>query len=105
MGDLFLTIYVCMYVHAYVRGTCTCTYVPNMSSSGMLIGMLRVSCRPIEFYLLRGLDGVRTTTLRNRSVDEHTLFQGLQSWSSYIWSQTVDICLYRISTIVSRARG
>ena len=40
-----------------------------MSRSGMLIGMFRVSCRPIEFYLLRGLDGARTTTLRNRSVD------------------------------------
>ena len=78
-----------------------------MSRSGMLIGMLRVSCRPIEFYLLRGLDGARTTTLRNRSVDERVVLQGLQSWSSYIWSQTVsaaDICLYRNSTIVSRSQ-
>ena len=54
----------------------------------MLIGMLWVSCRPIEFYLLRGLDGARTTTLRNRSVDERAVLQGLQSWNSYIWSQT-----------------
>ena len=102
MGDLFLTIYVCSYVRTwYVR-----TY-RNMSRSGMLIGMLRVSCRPIEFYLLRGLDGVRTTTFRNRSVDERAVLQGLQSWSSYIWSQTVsavDICLYRDSTIVSRTQ-
>ena len=82
MGDLFLTRYVCTYMRTYV-----CTYW-NMSHSGMLIGMLRVSCRPIEFYLLQGLDGVRTTTLRNRSVDEHAVLQGLQSWSSYIWSQT-----------------
>ena len=91
MGDLFLTIYVCTYVRTYVRGT----YVRNMSRSGMLIGMLWVSCRPVEFYLLRGLDVARTTTLRNRSVDERTVLQGLQSWSSYIRSQTVsavDIC-------------
>ena len=95
MGDLFLTIYVC----TYVRGTYVRTY-RNMSRSGMLIGMLWVSCRPIEFYLLRGLDGATTTTLRNRSVDERAVHQGLQSWSSYIWSQTatyvwsqtVDIC-------------
>ena len=96
MGDLFLTIYVCTYVRTW--------YVRKMSRSGMLIGMLRVSCRPIEFYLLRGLDGARTTTLINRSVDERAVLQGLQSWSSYIWSQTVsavDICLYRNSTIVS----
>ena len=78
MGDLLLTIYVC----TYVRGT-----YRNMSCSGMLIGMLRVSCQPIEFYLLRGLDGARTTTLRNRPVDERAVLQGLQSWSSYIWSQ------------------
>ena len=90
MGDLFLTIYVCTY--------------RNMSRSGMLIGMLRVSCWPIEFYLLRGLDGARTTTLRNRLVDERAVLQGLQSWSSYIWSQKVDICLYRNSTIVSRSQ-
>ena len=63
-----------------------------MSRSGTLIGMLRVSCQPIEFYLLQGLNGVRTITLRNRSVDERAVLQGLQSWSSYIWSQTVDIC-------------
>ena len=91
-------MYVCTYV--------VCTY-RNMSRSGMLIGMLRVSCRPIEFYLLRGLDGARTTTFRNRSVDERAVLQGLQSWSSYIWSQTVsavDICLYRDSTIVSRSQ-
>ena len=78
MGDLFLIIYVCTYVRTYM----VCTY-RNMSRSGML----RVSCRPIEFYLLRGLDGARTTTLRNRSVDERAVLQGLQSWSSYIWSQ------------------
>ena len=98
MEDLFLTIYVCTwYVRTYVR-----TY-RNMSRSGMLIGMLRVSCRPIEFHLLRGLDGARTTTLRSRSVDERAALQGLQSWSNYIWSHTVsavDICLYRNSTIV-----
>ena len=67
-------------------------------------GTLRVSCQPIEFYLLRGLDGARTTTLRNRSVDKRAVLQGLQSWSSYIWSQTVDICLYRNSTIVLRSQ-
>ena len=77
MGDLFLTIYVCTYVGTYVVRT-----YGNMSRLGMLIGMLRVSCRPIEFHLLRGLDGARTTTLRNRSVDEHAVLQGLQSWSS-----------------------
>ena len=92
-------IYFSLYT--YVR-----TY-RNMSRSGMLIGMLRVSGWPIEFYLLRGLDGARTTTFRNRSVDERAVLQGLQSWSSYIWSQTVsavDICLYRDSTIVSRSQ-
>ena len=61
----------------------------------------------------------------NRSVDERAVLQGLQSWSSYIWSQTatfgvkqlhmesnsyiwsqtVDICLYRNSTIIHVARG
>ena len=98
MGDLFLTIYVCTYVVRTYR---------NMSRSGMLIGLLRVSCRPIEFYLLRGLDGARTATLRNRSVDERAELHGLQSWSGYIWSQTVsavDICLYRNSTIVSHSQ-
>ena len=92
-------MYVCTYVRTYVVRT----YVPNMSRSGML----RVSCRPIEFYLLRGLDSARTTTLRNRSVDERAVLQGLQSWSSYIWIQTVsavDICLYRNSTIVSHSQ-
>ena len=59
MGDLFLTIYVCTY--------------QNMSCSGMLIEMLRVSCQPIEFYLPHGLNGTRSTTLRLRSVDEHTV--------------------------------
>ena len=84
MGDLFLTIYVqCMYVCAYVRTYVVHTYIP--ARSGI---KLRVSCWPIEFYLLRGLDGARTTTLRNRSVDERAVLQGLQSWSSYIWSQT-----------------
>ena len=104
MGDLFLTIYVCTYVRTYVRTWYVRTY-RNMSRSGMLIGMLRVSCRPIEFNLLRGLDSARTTTLRNRSVDERAVLQGLQSWSSYNWSQTVsavDICLYCNST---EARG
>ena len=70
MGDLLLTI----YVGTYVRGT-----YRNVSRSGMLIGMLRVSCWPIEFYLLRGLDSARITTLRNRSVDECAVLQGLQS--------------------------
>ena len=52
-----------------------------------------------------GLDGARTTTLRNRSVDERAVLQGLlQSWSSYISSQTVDICLYRNSTIILRSQ-
>ena len=97
MGDLLLTIYVCTYVRTCV----VCTY-RKMSHSGMLIGMLRVFCRPID--LLRGLDGARTTTLRNRSVDEHVVLQGLQSWNSYIWSQTVDICLYRNSTIIFRSQ-
>ena len=74
MGDLLLTIYVCTYVVRTYR---------KMSRSGMLIGMLWVSCRPID--LLRGLDGARTTTLRNRSVDERAVLQGLQlqSWNSY----------------------
>ena len=71
----------------------------NMSRSGMLIGMLRVSCQPIDCC-----DGARTTTLRNRSVDERAVLEGLQSWSSYIRSQTVDVCLYRNSTIVSRSQ-
>ena len=125
MGDLFLTIYVCTcvrtwYVRTYrnmslVVGHCKLSLIiftekkkkkkkkrkkkekkrKNMSRSGMLIGMLWVSCRPVEFYLLRGLDVARTTTLRNRSVDERAVLQGLQSWSSYIRSQTVsavDIC-------------
>ena len=86
-----------MYVRTYVVRT-----YRKMSRSGMLIGILRVSCRPID--LLRGLDGARTTTLRNRSVDERAVLQGLQSWNSYIWSQTVDICLYRNSTIISRSQ-
>ena len=59
MGDLFLTMYICAY--------------RNMSCSGMLTGILRVSCQPIEFYLPRGLDGTRSTTLRLRSVDEHAV--------------------------------
>ena len=62
------------YVHTCVRTWYVSMY-RNMSRSGMLIGMLRVSCRPIEFYLL--LDAARTTTLRNRSVDEHVVLQGL----------------------------
>ena len=37
-------------------------------------------------------------------MDERAVLQGLQNWSSYIWSQTVDICLYRNSTIVSRSQ-
>ena len=102
MGDLLLTIYVCTYVRTYVVRTYVVRTYRKMSRSGMLIGMLRVSCRPID--LLRGLDGARTTTLRNRSVDERAVLQGLQSWNSYIWSQTVDICLYRNSTIISRSQ-
>ena len=66
-----------------------------MSRSGMLIGILRVSCWPIEFYLLRGLDGARTTTLRNRSVDERAVLQGLQSWSSYIYGVKQFTSVYR----------
>ena len=65
MGNLYT------YVRTYVRTW----YVPARS------GMLRVSRRPIEFYLLRGLNVARTTT---RSVDERTVLQGLQSRSSYI---------------------
>ena len=57
MGDLFLTIYVCTYVRTW--------YV--QARSGML---MRVSCRPIEYYLLRGLNVARATI---RSVDECTL--------------------------------
>ena len=51
----------------------------NMSHSGMLIGMLQVSCLPIELYLPQGLDGAvrtrryRSTTLIFRSVDEHAV--------------------------------
>ena len=52
----------------------------------------------IELYLLRGLDGARTSTLRNRSVDERAVLQGLQTWSSYIWSQTVDLDLFYTAT-------
>ena len=37
-------------------------------------------------------------------MDERAVLQGLQSWNSYIWSQTVDICLYRNSTIISRSQ-
>ena len=48
-----------------------------MSSSGTLIGVLWVSCRPIEFYLLRGLDGMRSTPLRLRSVNECAVPPGL----------------------------
>ena len=44
-----------------------------MSRSGMLIGMLWVSCQPVELYLSRGLDGSRGATLRLRSVDEHAV--------------------------------
>ena len=58
-------IYFSLYT--YVR-----TY-RNMSCSGVLIGMLQVSCRPIEFYLPQGLDGTRSTALRLRSVDEHAV--------------------------------
>ena len=75
-------------------------------SSGMLIGMLQVSCWPTEFHLPRGLDGTRITTLRLRSVDEHAV-PPRACRSSYIWSQTfsaVDICLYRNSMILSEAR-
>ena len=37
-------------------------------------------------------------------MDERAVLQGLQSWNSYIWSQTVDICMYRNSTIISRSQ-
>ena len=61
MGDLYT--YVCTYVHTY----------QNTSHSGILIGILWVSCPPIEFYLLQVLDGTRSTTLRLRSVDDHAV--------------------------------
>ena len=76
-----------MYVRAYVRrGMYIPEYVTLRNVDRNVAGL------PIEFYLLRGLDGARTTTLRNRSVDERAVLQGLQSWSSYIWSLTVNIC-------------
>ena len=87
MGYLFLTIYVCRYIHTvrtYVRTGICHAQECDRNVAGFLPA--------IEFYLLRGLDGARTTTLRNRSVDECAVLQGSQSWSSYIWSQTVDIC-------------
>ena len=37
-------------------------------------------------------------------MDERAVLQGLQSWNSYIWSQAVNICLYRNSTIISRSQ-
>ena len=75
-----------MYVRTYVL-----EYVMLRNVDRNVVGF----CRPIEFYLLQRLDGARTTILRNRSVDECVVLQG------YIWSQTVDICLYRNSTIIS----
>ena len=59
---------------------------------------------------MQGLDGARTTTLRNRSVDKRMvpglaeLEQLHMESKSYIWSQTVDICLYRNSTIILRSQ-
>ena len=65
MGDLFsLYAYFGTYAHT---GTCNAQI------------MLWVSCRPIEFCLPRGLDGMRDTTL---SLDKWTsvrCLQGLQS--------------------------
>ena len=80
-----------------------------MSHSGMLIGMLRVSCQPIEFYLVWGLNGTRSTTLRLRSVDKHMVPPRAcrAGAATYVWSQTVstvDICSYRNSIIVSRSQ-
>ena len=72
----------------------------NMSRSGMLIGMLWVSCRPIEFYLLRGLDGARTTTLRNRSVDERAVLQGLQSEQLHMDSNSyIHVCMEQSTSV------
>ena len=111
MGDLFLTIYVCSYVRTWYVRTYIRTY-RNMSRSGMLIGMLRVSCRPIEFYLLRGLD----VRCENNNLEKQISGQahgapGLAELeqlhmesNSYIRSQTVNICLYRNSTIISRSQ-
>ena len=45
-------------------------FLRNMSCSGMLIGMLWVSCRS---NLPRGLNGTRSTNFRLRSVDEHAV--------------------------------
>ena len=53
---------------------------------------------------------MRTTTLRNRSVDERAVLQGLQSWSSYIWSQTAtygvkqSTSVYTATPIMSRSQ-
>ena len=80
MGDLFLTIYVCTYVHTWYVHT-----YRNMSHSGML----RVSYRPPVSYRC----GFPTDQLRFICKREQL--------SSYMWSQTVDICLYRNSTIIS----
>ena len=69
MGDLAISHYIRTYV---------CTWYRNMSHSGMLLGMLQVSCWPIELYLPQGLDGAvrarryRSTTLF-RSVDEYAV--------------------------------
>ena len=65
-----------MYVRTYVRGT----YVPEDVT---LRNVDRNVAGFLPADLLRGLDGARTTTLRNRSVDERAVLQGLQSWNSY----------------------
>ena len=66
---------VCMYVRMYVRMYVhTVTY---LSHSGMLITLGGFSACQLSFYLPRGLDSARFTTLRFRSVDKHAVRPGL----------------------------
>ena len=84
MGDLFLTImYMCMYTYW------------NIS----LIGMLWVSCWPIEFYLPQGLDGAGSTTLTLRSVDECVMPPGLTELHNYIKQPVQSTAVYGLYTI------
>ena len=77
----------------------------------MLLGMLRVSCRPIdccERSTVRELQPWETdqwTSARcSRACRLAELEQLHLESNSYIWSQTVDICLYRNSAIISRSQ-
>ena len=47
---------------------------------------------------------VQDYNLEKQISGQRAVLQGLQSWSNYIWSRTVDICLYRNSTTVSRSQ-